>query len=308
MAENDSPANTPAAQVEDLYVPTPDGVDLAVTLFQPPAGKSNGIAVQINSSMATPRQYYRAFSTYLAERGFTILAYDYRGVGGSLFELPPPGARTAVDWGRIDQTVVADYLAQRFPKLAPVLVGHSFGGQIIGLTRHASRWLAVLLVGTSHGYYGKWPQPQRRKMWLRSYVMAPLLRLASRKLQQRMEDKMGIPFPIGYEMSIYLRTPHFFVDLQGRPIRPHNEELRATVRHITLSDDVVVIPGSEIDIEFFYPNAKKIQDRKTPADYGVEQVGHFGFFRRSMPVAAWADVGQWLSSQVLEHQAATRKA
>ena len=300
MAENDTKtsAATPSALVEDLYVPTPDGVNIAITLFHPAAGRSNGIAAQINSSMAPPRQYYRAFSSYLAARGFPVLAYDYRGIGGSIFEFPPPGVRTAVDWARIDQTVVADYLAQRFPELAPVLVGHSFGGQILGMTRHAPRWLAVLLVGTSHGYYAKWPAKRRWKMWLRSFIMAPLLRLAPRKLQQRLEDRMGIPFPLGYEMSIYLRTPYFFTDRNGRPIRPHNDELRAPVRHIIFSDDEVVLPGSDIDIEFFYPNAKKIRDLKTPADYGAERVGHFGFFRRSMPVMAWADAGDWLEQQV----------
>jgi hypothetical protein len=32
----------------------------------------------------------------------------------------------------------------------------------------------------------------------------------------------------------------------------------------------------------------------------VQSVGHFGFFRRSMPIAAWTDVGDWLAAQVLQ--------
>lgn len=292
--------DTGGVQVEDVLVPTPDDVELAATIYQPPAGSGNGICIQINSSMATPRQYYRAFSTHLAGRGFTVLAYDYRGVGGSTFDYPPPPhGRSGLDSGRIDQTVIADYIARRFADQEPVLVGHSFGGQILGLTRHASRWRAVFLMGTSHGYYAKWKSPQRQKMWFRSFIAAPILARLPRRWQQRMEEGMGIPFALGYEMSVYLRTPHFFVDGDGKPIRPHNEEMRAVIRHITLSDDTVVAPGSEIDLEFFYPNCTPIRDRRTPADFGMQAVGHFGFFRRSMPVTAWDDVGNWLVAQVL---------
>ena len=296
-----------SVQVEDVFIQTPDNIDLAATLYLPAdtgdginGNGSNGVTVQINSSMATPRQYYRAFATHLAARGFTLLAYDYRGVGGSLFEMvPPPHGRNGLDSGRIDQTVVADYLARRFPDHIPTVVGHSFGGQILGLTRHASRWRAIFLMGTSHGYYAKWPLPQRWHMWIRSFIMAPLLARMPRSWQKRMEERMGIPFALGYEMSLYLRTPHFFITEDGQPIRPHNDELRATIRHVTMSDDEVVIPGSDIDLEFFYPNANRINDRRTPADYGMQSVGHFGFFRRSMPATAWTDVGDWLSSQVL---------
>jgi predicted alpha/beta hydrolase len=306
--------NDPAAdsvQVEDVFIQTPDNINLAATLHLPAAGdrggRGNGITVQINSSMATPRQYYRAFATHLAARGFTLLAYDYRGVGGSLFEMvPAPHGRNSLDSGRIDQTVVADYLAHRFPDYIPTLVGHSFGGQMLGLTRHAARWRAVFLMGTSHGYYAKWPSPQRQRMWLRSHIMAPLLARMPRAWQKRMEEKMGIPFALGYEMSLYLRTPHFFITDDGQPIRPHNDELRAVIRHVTLSDDEVVPPGSDIDLECFYPNAPRINDRMTPADYGVQAVGHFGFFRRSMPTAAWTDAGDWLSAQVLPAQGAPK--
>lgn len=299
-----------SVQVEDVFIQTPDNINLAATLYMPAAddkgGRGNGITVQVNSSMATPRQYYRAFATHLASRGFTVLAYDYRGVGGSLFEMvPAPHGRNGLDSGRIDQTVVADYMAHRFPDYIPTVVGHSFGGQILGLTRHAARWRAIFLMGTSHGYWAKWKVPNRYRMWFRSFIMARLLVSMPGSWRRRMEATMGIPFALGYEMSVYLRTPHFFVTNEGQPIRPHNDELRAVIRHVTLSDDEVVPPGADIDLEFFYPNAKRSNDRRTPADYGVQAVGHFGFFRRSMPIAAWTDAGDWLSAQVLPTQAPT---
>jgi len=287
-------SSAPEVKVEDMFLAGPDGVQLAATLYQPPEGRSNGIALQINSSMATPRQYYRAFATHLAGRGFVVLTYDYRGIGGSTYDIPPPPARPAAVWASVDQTTAADYLARRFAGHTPMLLGHSMGGQILGLCRRAGEWRAILLVATSHGWWKKWPV-NRLRMWFRAFVLPPLLRVAP-GLRRRLEEQSNMPYALAMEMSYYLRTRDFFVDERDRPVRPYNDAIRAPLRHIVLSDDDVVLPGSDIDVPYMYPNARFFRDFRTPASYGTDKVNHFGFFRRSMPVAAWDDAADWLLS------------
>jgi predicted alpha/beta hydrolase len=66
---------------QDTVIPARDGYPLAATVFTPlerPRG-----TVLINSATAVPRKIYRGFATYLGERGFAALTYDYRGVAGS---------------------------------------------------------------------------------------------------------------------------------------------------------------------------------------------------------------------------------
>jgi predicted alpha/beta hydrolase len=58
-----------------------DGVRLAATLFEPQT--PNGAAILVNSGTGIPRQFYGAFANHLALRGFAVLTYDYRAVGGS---------------------------------------------------------------------------------------------------------------------------------------------------------------------------------------------------------------------------------
>ncbi len=65
----------------DLLLAARDGVKLAASLFEPAA--PNGGAVLLNSGTGIPRQFYAAFARHLAERGFVVLTYDYRGLGGS---------------------------------------------------------------------------------------------------------------------------------------------------------------------------------------------------------------------------------
>ena len=79
-------------------------------------------------------------------------------------------------------------------------------------------------------------------------------------------------------------------------MRPYNGDLRAPLRHLLLSDDRIVPPGAEIDLDSFYPNAIKRIDRLTPGQLGVQAVDHFGFFRKRVPPTAWADAADWLAA------------
>ena len=59
-----------------------DGYRLGATLFQPAA--ANGRAVLVMAATGVPQTYYGKFSAFLAARCFTVLTFDYRGIGESL--------------------------------------------------------------------------------------------------------------------------------------------------------------------------------------------------------------------------------
>ncbi|HYE00432.1 MAG TPA: alpha/beta fold hydrolase, partial [Alphaproteobacteria bacterium] len=132
-----------------------DGRPLAASLFVP--AQENGVAVVVNSASAVPRPYYNAFAAFLAERGFTVLTYDYRGVGESRQGPLKREAGRMLDWGTLDQAAAFDWFAQNRPHLALTVVGHSAGGQILGLNDRAAAIRAAYLVAAPHGYWGNWP-------------------------------------------------------------------------------------------------------------------------------------------------------
>ena len=95
---SDAPVQEVLAQ--DTTIAARDGYALGATVFAPhdaPRG-----AVLINSATAVPRKIYRGFATYLAQQGFTVLTYDYRGTAGSR----PPSLRgfkvRMRDWAALD--------------------------------------------------------------------------------------------------------------------------------------------------------------------------------------------------------------
>ena len=75
-----------------------------------PRGEPLG-AVLIAPAIGVPQRFYRDFASWLAERGYLTVTFDYLGIGESL-----PGSLRALDvnvsdWGRDDGSAVLDAVA-----------------------------------------------------------------------------------------------------------------------------------------------------------------------------------------------------
>jgi predicted alpha/beta hydrolase len=278
----------------DIEISASDGRRLAATLYEPQAASANGIAVQINSSAWTHRRYYRNFCEFLAERGFASLTYDYRGTGDSAGS--DPNEQSFVDCGAKDAPGATRFLLERFAGQRLAVVAHSLGGQIIGLNPHAAAFRCVLIVAAAQGYWKLWPDAKTRlRLALSYYVTWPLSLALLGRIPVRALTGQALTPRLATEIMRFGRHPRWLVDEAGVPIRPHNAEVRVPLRHICFTDDEVVPPGAQLEIDEFFPNAKRRYELHPPSDYGVDQIKHFGFFRRSMPLAAWEDAAKWLA-------------
>ena len=93
-----------------------------------------------------PRKIYRGFATYLAGRGSVVLTYDYRGIGGSRPASLKGFAATMSDWAALDVASAVTWMRGRYKGLPLAVVGHSFGGQAIGLLPNNDMIARSLLV------------------------------------------------------------------------------------------------------------------------------------------------------------------
>jgi hypothetical protein len=148
-------------------------VKLAATLFEPQT--PNGAAILVNSGTGIPRQFYGAFANHLALRGFAVLTYDYRAIGGS--EAPP--AATVEQWGAVDQASMIEHLARLRPGAALGLIGHSFGGQVLGLADNIADIDAAVLICSQSGHWRHWPRGRRRLRMLALWWFIPGLTAAA---------------------------------------------------------------------------------------------------------------------------------
>jgi predicted alpha/beta hydrolase len=280
----------------DLKLAARDGVVLAASYFEP--ATPNGAALLLNGGTGIPRQFYGAFAQHLAGRGFVVLTYDYRGVGGS----DTPRDATIEQWGAVDQASMLEHLAALQPDAPIGLIGHSYGGQVLGLADNIASIRAAVLIASQSGHWRHWPPGRRRlRMLALWWLLIPGLTALTGRFPGSWIGTANLPAGIARSWARWGRSRHYVCDARGAPLRPHNDDVAFPLRWLSFSDDAIA-PFTAVEaLRPYYPNAAVERLHLSPADLGAESVGHFGFFRKSMPRRPWDEIADWLARHLLEH-------
>lgn len=273
---------------EDLQLAARDGVVLGASLYRP--AQPRGLAVLLNSGTGIARQFYGAFAGHLAEQGISVLTYDYRGIGGSE---KPPSARME-DWGKIDQASMLDHLEAACPGDRLALIGHSFGGQVLGLADNIGKISAAVLIAAQSGHWRHWSAPRRYRMMALWWMLIPGLTALTGRFPGSWLGTADLPAGIARSWARWGRSPHYVCDADGAPLRPHNETIRFPIRWLSFTDDEIAPRAAVEALRPYYPQARIERLHLAPSEIGMGSIGHFGFFRKAMPRAAWSDLADWL--------------
>jgi len=272
-----------------LEIAARDGYRLAATLHAP--GAANGRAVLVHAATGVKRHYYGKFADYLAERGFTVLTFDYRGIGesrrGPLRELR---ARMR-DWAELDAAAALDFLARETPGAALFCVGHSFGANELGLVPGIERYRGAVFVGAQSGYWRHWPGLARGGMWLLTHVLLPSVSaLLGYFPMQALGMGEDLPGGVAREWASWCRHPRYAAGAVGAD---GYARLAAPVRSYWASDDRYAPRAAAEALLDLYPNArpKELVALDARAHGGI---GHFGFFRERFRNTLWRDAAEWL--------------
>lgn len=146
---------TAAATTETI--PARDGFALAASRF--PAAGEAAAAVLVVPATGVARRLYDPFARHLAARGFTVVTWDWRGTGGSRPRSLRGFRATMSDWARLDLPGAIAWAREALPGLPLLAVGHSFGGQCLGLAPEAAALAGAVTVAAQSGWWGHWPWP-----------------------------------------------------------------------------------------------------------------------------------------------------
>lgn len=283
----------------DLRIPATDGFRLAATLHEPATGQENGTAVLLNSASAVPRGYYDAFARFLAERGFTALTYDYRGIGESRPKSLTGFRAELREWGEKDQAGALDWITGHLRPRRILAVGHSIGGQMVGLAANHSKISALLSVAAGNGYWKLWPSPHRYRMALNWFVLVPAMSRAFRYLPGWAGTVEDLPGGVAREWAAWCRRPGFLFD-GAEERRAGYESFRKPLLAYSFADDTYAPRPAVESLLTFYPNAEKTHRHVALREAGAESIGHFGFFRPRFRDSLWRDAADWLEARAAD--------
>jgi predicted alpha/beta hydrolase len=290
-------ASAMAAGTNTTHLVAADGRHLAATWTEP-STPARAVAV-IHSAAAVPRGYYGAFASWLASRGYAVLSYDYRGIGGSRRGATPKDLRdeTAVmaDWAVLDMSAAhaaaharrhATGSARALPLL---LIGHSFGGNSVGFSQGLEHADAILTVASQVGEPRIYPGVHR---WVASFFMYAWLPVVTRVLGHApgwaIGGNEGMPRGVAQQWARWARTRGWaFADASLKAHRSASAVV-APVHLWNISDDLRYAPARAVDaLAEQFRHAAVQRHELQPRDVGVATLGHFGAFRRQPGAPLW---------------------
>jgi predicted alpha/beta hydrolase len=261
-----------------------DGYPLSTRIFEP---RDVAVAtVVINPALAVGQAFYGKLAQWLADHGVRAVTFDYRGVADSRHGPKLPQASLG-DWGRLDAPAVFRHVRARYG--APtVLVAHSIGGQFLGFADDYRASDAVIVVAASLSHWRLYRGRQRRR--LAAYgTLVPAVSTTLGRFPAWMGMGMDLPAGVGTEWSRWIRDPHWF--LGSHPdTRARLARFDRPIRFYSFSDDELA-PAPTVRAFLDTLETAPVDHRRVaPADLGVSQIGHFGFFRPRFEDPFWGEI------------------
>ncbi|WP_428425707.1 alpha/beta hydrolase family protein [Pararhizobium sp.] len=280
---------------EPIGIVCRDGVRLGGHLWTP-GGNSGCGAIVINPATGVLGRYYHPYARFLAGHGFTVLTYDYRGIGQSRpVTLRGCNYRWA-DWGEQDFTAALGFLNTHALDGPRLVVGHSIGGFLPGFARNAPLIDRMLTIGAQYAYWRDYAPARRRRLLLKWHIVMPLLTALCGYFPGKtlgwLED-----LPAGVARDWSFR--------RSRMERSHPSKDRADIlrRFAAITADILAIGVTDDEIGTqkairraltYYENANPVEVALSPADLRLDRIGHFSLFHTRHAAGFWLDSLLWL--------------
>lgn len=291
-------ASTAPLPPEVVPIVCDDGYRISATRHRARAPRG---AIVVAPAVAVPQSFYADFAQFAASQGYDGWTFDYRGCGASRDD-GFAGRLRLEDWGREDlDAVLRSALASVSSPHGSAdlfIVGHSIGGQLVGLTDSARRARRIVLVAASAPYWKRWPLPGRWSMFVASHVIIPVVAAVRDRFPASVLGlgRGTLPSPPIAQWAAWMRRPDYpFGALPASDVGGF-ARLSQPILSITFSDDRLVPRANVGPLLERFEAAAVEHLQLDPTELGVRAVGHVGFFRSSLRPALWAPVMRWLSA------------
>ncbi|HAA20314.1 MAG TPA: alpha/beta hydrolase [Cytophagales bacterium] len=285
-------------QTQDLTLTCADGIPLAATLFSAESPKG---AVMVAPATGILRRFYASFAAHLAEQGFTTITFDNRGIGdsGGGKALNQVDANL-INWGRQDMPAVLRALQAAAPDTTYHLVGHSAGGQLLGLMENRAEIASMFNVASSSGSLKNMTYPFRFSAAFFLNVFIPFSNLLFGKTHSEWVG-MGEPLPkkVAAQWSRWCNGSGYVATDFGKAIQEHGyDDLTLPSKWLHATDDGIANLPNVQEMIAVYANIAHEIVTLDPAELDYKDLGHMKFFSSKRKVL-WKQATDWLHAHAV---------
>lgn len=264
--------------MEKLILTTEDKTQIFAHLFKPE--KSNRRMILINSATGVKQQIYFAFARFFSEKGFTVITYDYRGIGLSKPEKMKNFNASMRLWGVEDYRALTQYIVKNFPKDHKICLGHSVGALILGMNKDSHIFDQFIFVGTQNAFIGNLKWRTKIEAFFGFGIAQPLFtELFGYFPAHWFGLGESLPKNCAYDWRTLILNRKSTNRLLEK-IKDHSKDLRQQVFVIRAEDDEwLTEKGVCTLLHETYPNLKPTYRIIKASESEKGEIGHINFFR-----------------------------
>jgi predicted alpha/beta hydrolase len=278
----DTPAREASVEERAIEFPAHDGYTIAGTIFRRVDDYDPDDVLIFSTGAGLAVRRYRHFLRFLASRGYPVLAYDYRGVGGSRPHRLRGFKAGLEDWTEFDHAGAIDDMRTRYPRALLTTVAHSIGCLIACSAPNAADQSRLVLIAPHTGYWRDYAPGWKLPMTVMWHGIMPLVaRLVGYFPGRRLS--IGDDFPLRFALQWSGRTTAAFLvdprDARAWTLLGNAEMLAAPVIALCFSDDAFASRAGVERLLSLVPRAR-VETCELDARKLGRRIGHFGFFSR----------------------------
>ena len=272
-----------------------DGFSLAATIFTPPSADTSNVIV-IGPALGVPRYIYTKIARFFAHSGFHVLTFDYRGIYQSQDKNISGSDIQMSDWGCLDINAALSWVIKHWHPQKLVYLGHSCGGQLLGLAQKAPQIDQAVFIASQSGYWKLWPSPRCWFLWLLWSSFSWLTPLFEELPAQRLGlSSVNIPTGVVRQWARWGKSPNYLWDFISDQQLARYHSLAFPLLSIVFTDDRYFGPANAVKkLLSYYPATEHTLNIITPSEYGQERIGHFGFLKETLRSSLWQELLKWI--------------
>ncbi|GAB2810844.1 alpha/beta hydrolase family protein [Ferruginibacter profundus] len=246
-----------------------------------------GKTVIIASAAGVLQSFYQKLAQYFQSNGISVITFDYSGVGKSLHGHIKKVNSSLLNWGSSDLEAVIKYTIETFPRHKIILLGHSIGGQLIGLAPSSVLADKIILIAAQSGYWKFWKGVSKIKMWANWYLLVPALTKAFGYLPSKKISRMeSLPKNVALEWATWCRSSDYlFAGFSYNKL--YFDRIKCKLTSISIDDDFLAPKKSVEWLTAKFANANIKSLHFFPEVFNVLKIGHFSLFTEKFKDSIW---------------------
>lgn len=275
----------------EITLTTEDQEQLAATLLNESGEK--GIII-IAPAVGVKQQFYRHVADYFIAQDYTILTFDYRGIGASA-NVKNSRECTMYNWGLKDLTVAIDHAYQVANGKPMFLIGHSVAGQLFPLAKNNNKIKRAYFIASQNLSSSNWTGRHKIFVNIFWHLLIPTFTTLTGSLPGfTFGGGPTLPKNIGRNWAEWGKHP------KGAEGAIENgttlyQNVKTPTKFISIADDLLLAPPKAVQVLYDSYGCEECEYQKiTPAQLNMKSIGHFKFFKKEMS-PLWDDISIWFN-------------